>query len=100
MEEIATARAGDGSVMQGAAIKIEHDPTPGIWSSYDESPEAHYGRKEGSRNWTKDTHRSRSSESSDRPRASSPPATRFPRLPGTSVSASLPSTVGESAMVG
>src|SRR5215210_6046316 len=38
----------------------QHDPTPGIWSSYDESPEtSDEQNKEDSRNWAKDTHRSR-----------------------------------------
>jgi len=58
-----TTRAVDMIVRrfgEDAAIeKPVSDPTPEKWSSYDESPGAHNRRKEDSRNWAKDTHRSR-----------------------------------------
>ena len=65
-----------GPLSEGQVENVEYqlgpnDPTPGIWSSYDESPNDHDVRKEDSRSWPKDTHRSRSSESSGRRKRSS-----------------------------
>src|SRR5829696_4930444 len=56
------------------------DPTPRIFASDDESPQARHKPKEDSRNWAKDTHRSKSTASSDRLKVSSQLAAYLPML--------------------